>query len=339
MELLQTILALLVTLGILVTVHEAGHFFLARYFGVRVLRFSLGMGPVLWRRQGADGTEFALSLLPIGGYVKMLEGEADGIASAPRQRAFSETHPAARIAIALGGPVANLLLALLVYWVLFVSGVTGLVPYVKALEGAEGPAVGARILAVDGQETPSWNAVNEALVRRLGESGRITFTLEGERGPWTLERPIERWLADAEAPQFLAELKLEPSYPVVLGRILEDSPAETAGLRPGDRITAVNGQLVEHWPAFVKAVQAAGSETLTLDLERDGEARRLTIRPRLEEGKGFVGVGPAYAVQRWGPGEAVGQALLATWDKTAMTLSGCWVSLRKWFRASFQQVT
>ena len=320
MELLQTILALLVTLGILVTVHEAGHFFLARYFGVRVLRFSLGMGPVLWRRQGADGTEFALSLLPIGGYVKMLEGEADGIASAPRQRAFSETHPAARIAIALGGPVANLLLALLVYWVLFVSGVTGLVPYVKALEGAEGPAVGARILAVDGQETPSWNAVNEALVRRLGESGRITFTLEGERGPWTLERPIERWLADAEAPQFLAELKLEPSYPVVLGRILEDSPAETAGLRPGDRITAVNGQLVEHWPAFVKAVQAAGSETLTFDLERDGEARRLTIRPRLEEGKGFVGVGPAYAVQRWGPGEAVGQALLATWDKTAMTL-------------------
>ena len=320
MELLQTILALLVTLGILVTVHEAGHFFLARYFGVRVLRFSLGMGPVLWRRQGADGTEFALSLLPIGGYVKMLEGEADGIASAPRQRAFSETHPAARIAIALGGPVANLLLALLVYWVLFVSGVTGLVPYVKALEGAEGPAVGARILAVDGQETPSWNAVNEALVRRLGESGRITFTLEGERGPWTLERPIERWLADAEAPQFLAELKLEPSYPVVLGRILEDSPAETAGLRPGDRITAVNGQLVEHWPAFVKAVQAAGSETLILDLERDGEARRLTIRPRLEEGKGFVGVGPAYAVQRWGPGEAVGQALLATWDKTAMTL-------------------
>ena len=141
MELLQTILALLVTLGILVTVHEAGHFFLARYFGVRVLRFSLGMGPVLWRRQGADGTEFALSLLPIGGYVKMLEGEADGIASAPRQRAFSETHPAARIAIALGGPVANLLLALLVYWVLFVSGVTGLVPYVKALEGAEGAAV------------------------------------------------------------------------------------------------------------------------------------------------------------------------------------------------------
>ena len=85
MDLLQTILALLLTLGILVTVHEAGHFFLARYFGVRVLRFSLGMGPVLWRRQGAGGTEFALSLLPIGGYVKMLEGEADGIASAPGQ--------------------------------------------------------------------------------------------------------------------------------------------------------------------------------------------------------------------------------------------------------------
>ena len=148
MELLQTILALLLTLGILVTVHEAGHFFLARYFGVRVLRFSLGMGPVLWRRQGAGGTEFALSLLPLGGYVKMLEGEADGIASAPRQRAFSETHPAARIAIALGGPVANLLLAVLVYWVLFVSGVTGLVPYVKAVEGAEargrGPSAGRR---------------------------------------------------------------------------------------------------------------------------------------------------------------------------------------------------
>ena len=320
MDLLQTILALLLTLGILVTVHEAGHFFLARYFGVRVLRFSLGMGPVLWRRQGAGGTEFALSLLPIGGYVKMLEGEADGIASTPGQRAFSETHPAARIAIALGGPVANLLLAVLVYWVLFVSGVTGLVPYVKALEGAEGPALGARVLAVDGQETPHWNAVNEALVRRLGESGQITFTLEGDRGPWTLERPIERWLADAEAPQFLSELKLEPAYPVVLGRILEGSPAEAAGLRPGDRITAVNERAVEHWRAFVDAVQAAGSETLTLNLDRGGEPRRLTVQPRLQEGKGFLGVGPAYAVQRWGPGEAVGEAVMATWDKTAMTL-------------------
>ena len=125
MELLQTILALLVTLGILVTVHEAGHFFLARYFGVRVLRFSLGMGPVLWRRQGADGTEFALSLLPIGGYVKMLEGRRM-YASAPRQRAFSETHPAPASPSPRAGGQSPL--ALLVYWVLFVSGVTGWCP-------------------------------------------------------------------------------------------------------------------------------------------------------------------------------------------------------------------
>ena len=181
MELLQTILALLVTLGILVTVHEAGHFFLARYFGVRVLRFSLGMGPVLWRRQGADGTEFALSLLPIGGYVKMLEGEADGIASAPRQRAFSEIHPAARIAIALGGPVANLLFACLVGFCLFLE-LRGWCPMLRpwrALRARSGRSDPCRRWPGNAE----LDAVNEALVRRLGESGRITLPYRGSGVP------------------------------------------------------------------------------------------------------------------------------------------------------------
>jgi regulator of sigma E protease len=142
MDLLQTLLALLLTLGILVTVHEAGHYFLARYFGVRVLRFSLGMGPVVWHKKNAEGTEFALSLLPLGGYVKMLEEDAPGVTPAPRQESFSSKHPAARIAIALGGPVANLLLAVLVYWVLFLSGVTGLVPYLRASGGGGGSCRG-----------------------------------------------------------------------------------------------------------------------------------------------------------------------------------------------------
>ena len=319
MDLLQTVLALLLTLGILVTVHEAGHYFLARYFGVRVLRFSLGMGPVVWQKKNAEGTEFALSLLPLGGYVKMLEEDVPGVTPEPRQGSFSSKHPAARIAIALGGPVANLLLAVVVYWMLFVSGVTGLVPYLKAVEGAAGPSEGAQVLAVDGQPTVSWATVNEALVRRLGDSGEIVFTFEGPEGPYTLARPITRWLAEADEPQLLGALDLEPAYPVVLGRVLEDSPAEAAGLQPKDRVVAVAGEPVSDWRSFVAAVQAAGGERLSLTVERRGQSRTVTVRPRLEAGRGFLGVGPAYAVQRWGVGAALGEAFTATWDKTLMT--------------------
>lgn len=320
MDLLQTLLALLLTLGILVTVHEAGHYFLARYFGVRVLRFSLGMGPVVWHKKNAEGTEFALSLLPLGGYVKMLEEDAPGVRPPPRQESFSSKHPAARIAIALGGPVANLLLAVLVYWVLFLSGVTGLVPYLKAVEGASGPAEGVEVLAVDGQPTVSWAAVNEALVRRLGDSGEIVFTFEGPEGPFTLARPIRRWLAEADEPRLLGALDLEPAYPVVVGRVLEDSPAAAAGLKPKDRVVAVADEPVSDWRSFVTAVQAAGGERLSLTVERGGQPRSVIVRPRLEEGRGFIGVGPAYAVQRWGVGAALGEAFAATWDKTLMTL-------------------
>jgi regulator of sigma E protease len=331
MDLLQTILALVVTLGILVTVHELGHFLVARYYGVRVLRFSVGMGPALWSRRARSGTEYMIAALPIGGYVKMLDEREGEVPEALRHEAFTAKPPGQRIAISLGGPVANFLLAVAVYWLVFVTGVSGFAPVIGAVDpetpaGRAGLPGHVEIVAVDGEETRTWQAVNGALVERLGETGTITLST---RVPGTerVERhalEIERWLAGADEPDLLGDLGLSPSFPAVLGEVVEDSAAQAAGLRAGDRILTVDGEPVEGWRDWVARVQAAPAQTLEVRIVRGGDERVLDLTPeaRTVEGEtiGFVGTGPLYRTARLGPLDAVPRALEETWDKTAMTL-------------------
>ncbi len=332
MDLLQTILALLVTLGILVTVHEAGHFYVARAFGVRVLRFSVGMGPVLFARTDRRGTEFAVSALPIGGYVRMLDGREMDVPEAERDEAFDGKPPLQRIAISLGGPVANFLLAILVYWIVFVTGTSGFAPVTGEVP-ADTPAARAglaadtEILAVDGRDTPTWQAVNLALVERLGETG--TIRLEGRAlaggSPRRYELAIDRWLADEDEPDTLGSLGLVPGFPAVLGSVVEDGPAARAGVRAGDRIVAVDGAPIEDWGDWVRVVRAAPGESLAVEVERDGAMRRLTVVPDVREAGaadaiGFVGTGPLYRTMRLSFAEAVPRALGETWSKTVLTL-------------------
>ena len=348
MDLLQTILALIVTLGILVTVHESGHFLVARRLGVRVLRFSVGMGPAIWSRRARSGTEYVIAALPIGGYVKMLDEREGPVAESERHEAFNTRPPLHRIAIALGGPMANFLLAIVVYWVVFVTGTSGFAPVIGPVDpdspaGRAGLTGDVEIARVDDRDTATWQAVNMALVERLGETGEIRMQV---RAPGVQDRqggqdgqdgqgeastarsvaiPIQRWLADQDEPDPIGSLGLAPGFPAVLGEVIDGGAAAAAGLRAGDRVRTVDGVEMAGWRQWVEVVQAAPGRTLELGVERDGATRMLLLTPGVREAAdgaayGYVGAAPLYRTAYLGPLEALPRAVVETWDKTVLTL-------------------
>src|SRR5690606_17778042 len=267
MDVLQTILALVVTLGILVTIHEYGHYWVARRCGVRVLRFSVGFGKPLFKWNGKDGTEYMVAAIPLGGYVKMLDEREGEVPPEQLHEAFNQKPVLQRIAIVSAGPLANFLFAILAYWAMFVWGVQTVAPVVgPVVDGSPAALAGLRegeeILAVDGKQTLDWSSVHLRLLDRLGNTGAIELrtrmtnatALDGgaER---QVQIPIKPWLVGEEAPDPLTELGMRPyrpAVPPVLHEVIADAPAKRAGLAPGDRILAVNGSPVADWYAFVE---------------------------------------------------------------------------------------
>ncbi len=331
MDLLQTILALIVTIGILVTVHEYGHLLVARWCNVRVLKFSVGMGPSIWSRRAKSGIEYSIAALPIGGYVRMLDEREGGVTPEERQYAFNAKTPWQRIAIALGGPVANLLLAIAVYWLISVTGVSGFAPVIGDVPedsplGRAGVPANVEIIELDGRPTPTWQALNMRLVRRLGDSGEVELVTR-RPGSDRSERhvvTVERWLTGMDDPNLISEFGLRP-FPAVLGEVVPDGAAERADLRAGDRILAVNGVAVEGWREWVEKVQQAPGEALDLEIDRAGRTLTVSLTPEprtLDDGReiGFVGTGPIYRVSRFGVFEAVPRAVGQTWETTVLTL-------------------
>jgi len=340
--LVWSLVFLIVTLGILVVVHEYGHFFAARFFKVRVLRFSVGFGKVLWSRYDRQGTEFAVSMLPLGGYVQMLDEDQPGFIQQPEedQRAASEpddeslnAKPAwQRLIIAAGGPAANLLFAAIAFWLLHIFGMTQPVPYVGVLAD-ESPAEvtgiqkGDLITAVDGKQTPSWSSVVLALSERLGDTGNLTISTRslGANTPTDYSIPVNRWLAGIRDPDPLEDLGFEYEYPpAIMGDIVENSPADFAGFRPGDLVLAVDEEPVEHWLEWVERVREAPDRELSVLVNRQGSRLLLSLTPAVEQSGdhsfGRAGIQKPSVLLVHSPLEAVGHALGDTWDLSLLTL-------------------
>ena len=243
MSVLLYALALIGTLGILITFHELGHFVLARWFGVKVLRFSVGFGTSLWKHVGRDGCEYVIAAFPLGGYVKMLDEREGAVPESELAMAFNRKSPWTRIAIALGGPVANLLLAVVVYWVVLVTGVSGFVPFIDTV-AADSPAgvagiVGRQeVIAVDGKDTFTWQAVTMALAGRLGDTGDIEFTVKGIQDDRSSDYRIrvEAWQKGADEPDLLGSLGLKPLWPPMVGSVVPGSAAARDGVLEGDLV-------------------------------------------------------------------------------------------------------
>jgi len=334
MQLFEYLVAFLVTLGLLVTVHELGHYLIARWSGVRILRFSVGFGRPLWRRVDRQGTEWTVSMLPLGGYVRMLDerdGDFEAIARA-EDRGFGALHPAWRIAISLGGPFANFLLALLAYWVLAVAGTTTVMPVVGAApEGSVLERAGVQpnvaIAAIDGRPIDSWDDVLQTLATRLGETGviRIETRIPGETQIQTHDLPITDWHRGVAEPDMLGSLGIVPSRPAIVGVVEEGAPADRGGIKLWDQVVSIEGKAVADWMELQKGIAASTSPELALIVRRDGMELELYLRPELrdtpEGTRPVIGIGPPINQIRFGAIDAVGEAVARTDDAIGMTLS------------------
>ena len=343
MGLIQNILAVIVVLGLLVTFHEFGHFWVARRCGVKVLRFSVGFGKPLWSTVDRHGTEFAVAAIPLGGYVKMLDEREAPVPEDQLDQAFNRKTVWQRIAIVAAGPIANFLLAIVAYWALFVAGTTTVAPIVGPVTpnspAAEaGLPQGSEITAIQGDAMRSWEEINLKLVSMIGFNGELEIEArpEGSSASRAYQLPISRYMVRQDPPQPLETLGFvpwRPDVPAVLGQVLEGQAAAEAGLQPGDRITSLNGEPVRDWMQFVEIIRDSAGEALRVDYQRNGESGTLTMTPgrnTLESGVevGYIGAGaepvnwPDELLRdiRYGPIEALGQALSRSGDMVVLTV-------------------
>ncbi len=343
LDLLYTILVTLFTLAVLVTIHEYGHFWVARRCGVKVERFSIGFGTPLLRWRDRQDTEYVVAAIPLGGYVKMLDERVDEVTPGMEHMAFNRKHVLARIAIVAAGPLANLLLAVVAYWFVFVSGESGVAPVIKAVESGSvahvaGLEAGQEIVAVDGHDTPTWQAVNFRLLDRIGDTGPISFSVRYTDSDLVYESrgQLNSWLAGDEQPDLIGGLGIEmyrPDVPVVLADVVPGSPAEASGLRSGDEITHADGERLEQWPEWVDYVRARPGESIAIDVLRDDSSFTTNITPASKtdgNGQEYGQVGLSVQIPAWpdhmlrefhyGPIQALGMATQRTWDLVVFTL-------------------
>ena len=348
MQVLFSIVMALVTLGILVTIHEYGHYWVARRCGVRVLRFAVGFGRPLAMRVDRHGTEFALCAIPLGGYVKMLDERDEGqdVTVENRHESFNAQPVRNKLAIVSAGPAANFLLAILVLFGLFLRGETGIAPVVEAVEPGSvahdvGLMQGQEIVAVDGASTPTIANVRFALLKRLGDTGTIDISVGSALSnlQQTYALPIDRWLGGAEAPDPTRALGLTLGIPPLqpsIGSLVEDGPATRAGFKVGDTIIEADGQTISTWSQWVDLVRAAPGQSLVVRVERDGQSLDLTVVPRSTGTSGAevgsVGMGvvipdiPEDRIRRQGrnPVEALSAAIERTFSLTVFTFESMW---------------
>lgn len=348
MGVVHTVLALIVTLGILVTVHEYGHFWVARRCGVKVLKFSIGFGKPLYRWFDKSGTEYAIAWIPLGGYVSMLDEREGQVPEEERPFAFNQQSVWKRIAIVAAGPVANFLLAILTYWVLFVSGTSALAPVVGTVQPGSlayeaGIEPQAELISIDGEPVHSWQDAGMQLLSRVGDTGQIRIVTQEWQGYSQNEHAlsIDRWLAGEKEPNPLTAIGVTPFSPhldAVIGKVLPDGAAAQSGLLAGDQLLSVDGRPVKDWMHWVKLVQTAPDQKLALEIERDGRIQMLSITPRLkqlDDGReiGYIGAAPKPAEWpegmvrevQYGVFASVSQAVGKTADMIVLTLD----SIRK----------
>jgi regulator of sigma E protease len=330
----------IVALELLILFHELGHYLVARWCGVKVLRFSVGFGRPLVRYVGRDGTEWVLAAIPLGGYVKMLDESEGEVAEHEAHLAFNRQAVGRRFAVVAAGPIFNLLLAVILYWGLYVVGSEELRPSIGPTAAAESPAraagvrAGDLVLNIDNHEIKSWQDLRWALLQHAIDGSEVQMlvrTVEGENAVRTLD--LSGFSLDAagreDAVILMGLRPSPPPAPALIDAVEEGGAADTAGLRKGDEILAIDGEAVSSSREVIEAVRASPGQARVLTVRREGNELSLTVTPGEKQVKdgaaiGFIGAGfdvsVMFANVRYGPGEALGRAVRLTWETSALSL-------------------
>lgn len=343
MTLFDYLIPFALALGLLILVHELGHYLVARWCGVKVLRFSIGFGkPLLVRTAGRDRTEWALAAFPLGGYVKMLDEREGPVEAGELHRSFNRQSVYRRFAIVAAGPIANFLLAIALYWGLSVTGTDELLPRVAlsdtpAIAQAAGVREGDLVVAVDEEAVRSWQELRWVLLRHALDKRAVVLrvrTLEDVDAFRRLD--LSAVAIDDGNTDLIARIGLAPWRPQVdpiIGRIAAGSAAERAGMQSGDRVTAIAGMPIESWAELVSRVREAPGRALVFELERGGRTLAVDVTPEVVEQDGArigrIGVGVAepapggltmFGEVRYGVVEGLSRAVSQTWETSVLSL-------------------
>ncbi|HVT31145.1 MAG TPA: RIP metalloprotease RseP [Rhodanobacteraceae bacterium] len=327
---------LIVTLGVLITFHEFGHFVVARRCGVKVLRFSVGFGRALWTRRDRHGTDFVIAAIPLGGYVKMLDEREGEVAPAELDQAHNRKPVLQRIAIAAAGPAFNFIFAVAAFWAVFVIGKPDFQPVVDTPSGmaaAAGFEAGDRILSVDGEKVATWTDALGAIAQRSLDAKPTSIDVRTAAGETAVRQlPLDRLAVKGDIEKALDEIGLKlklPSVPPVADKVRSGMPAAAAGLEDGDRILAINGVPVADFEALGGLIQkeAAKSPVLGIEVERAGRHIDFSVRA-IRQGEngtsrwvtGIEAPDAHDALLREGPLAAIPAAFAETWHQTTRML-------------------
>ncbi len=355
-----TLLAFIGAIALLVMFHELGHYWVARRCGVKVLRFSIGFGKVIYsKRFSGDATEWVVSAIPLGGYVKMVDEREGEVAPEDLPYAFNRQPVLRRMAIVVAGPLANFMLAIVLYWALFVSGVTGLKPVLGDVPPGSAAATaqlqaGETILGINGEAIPNWEELRWTLLElalrsgsgQAAQPGEVKIEAQDASGARLFHllniSSLETKDLDGE---FLGKLGLHPYRPPILpvvGKVAENSVAQRAGLREGDRILRANGMVLRHWGEMVEVIRAHPGQTVKLEIQRGGATVDIAVVPQAvaesdpknswpgtRKTVGKIGAAPQVDHAAWqamltevryGPFEAFGRSLRKTWETSVISL-------------------
>lgn len=342
-NILYSAAAFVVALGILITVHEFGHYWVARKAGVKVLRFSIGFGKPLWKwTRGPDHTEYVLAAVPLGGYVKMLDEREGEVAAEELPRAFNRQPLHKRFAIVFAGPLFNFLFAIVAYWLMFIAGIPGIKPIIDQVEPHSiaqqaGLRQGDEIYSIDGRRTPTWSSARLELLSKALDEGTAELTVQDVDGE---QRAVFLDLAST-AGEFQEGRVLErvgivpkrPMLPAILGDLQQDGRAVAAGLKSGDKILAADGNKIKDWSDWVDYVRARPDQLMRVEIERNGQVMQVDLTPaRIKVGGeeiGRIGAAPKIidslpeelkAELSYNPAQAFIAGCLKTWDMSTLTL-------------------
>lgn len=339
MTFMWNLASFVVALGLLVAVHEFGHFWVARRCGVVVERFSIGFGKALWRRTAKDGTEYVIAAIPLGGYVKMLDERMGPVPTEQLDGAFNRKSVWQRIAIVAAGPIANFIFAIFAFWLMYLIGVNTVKPVigqvtVQSIADDAGLSPGQQITTINGQKILDWQDVNLAFVGALGDE-KLSVEVITASSSHVIGKnlDISQWLFDPQQQSSLSSIGIKPYYPpieLILSAITDNSAAQRAGLQVGDQLLNVNGLKIAQWQDFVEIVKQSGGTSLALTYRRGAQQYTTSLTPAIRTNKdgsvsGFAGLSPTATpwpesmklTLQYGPIDALGLAL----DKTGQLIS------------------